>query len=149
MILKGKKEIKPLTNYVMIREIETNPYAIRKTASGIILASGNMAQSQETGELENLELMIRFGIVVEVGPTVKEIQVGDEVYYNLRSSMPLPILDLGIFHTNENNIIAYVRGEGSHIEEALEFQRKLADELRPSMSTITAGLGNIGDGTLS
>lgn len=132
MKLNAKKDIKPLFNYVIIRPFDVNPYKTRVTESGIVLALGNTAHSQETGEQEKLEQRIKYGIVMEIGPDVKHIEIGDEVYYDSYSASPLPILDLGFHRTNEANILAHVRGEGDSIAEAIALEAELQKKLEES-----------------
>lgn len=126
MILKGTKEIKPLNTYVFVKEIEVNPYITRKTESGIILADTGLRLSQETGEQEFMDQLIRFGVVIEVGSDVKTLQVNDEVYFDTRTARPIPIGDHGVRLIGEQNILAYVRGEGDYIKEAEDFEKSLA-----------------------
>ncbi len=128
MKLNDKKVIMPLTNYVIVRPFDINPHKTRVSQSGLILATGNSYDSQETGEQEQLDLRVQYAIVMEVGPECKSVEVGDEVYYDKLSAYPLPILDLGFHRINENNIIAYVRGEGDSIADAMAFEKQLVDE---------------------
>lgn len=129
MKLNETKELKPLFNYVVVRPININPYVIRKTESGLIIPIAGTAHSQETGQIERLEQRILFGVIVDVGSTCQEAQIGDEIYFDKNSSRPLPVLDLGYLHMHEQNIMSIVRGEGDTIAEALEFEETLRKEL--------------------
>jgi co-chaperonin GroES (HSP10) len=135
MKLNDNKEIKPLFNYVIVRIIDINPYVIRKTESGILLGNGSVSLSQETGQLEKLEQVIQFAVVVEAGDECKTLIVGDEVYFDIRGARPLPILDLGYLYLNEQNIMTYIRGEGDSIAEAKEFEDLLREELKQNKET--------------
>ena len=109
-IEKTIKEIKPLTNYVFVRGVAENPYVVKTTEAGLILPKGLAhEQADGSGRIQQMEEVIKFGIVEEVGDEVKTLKVGDGVYFDVRSVRPIPIGTLGILHINENNIMAYVR----------------------------------------
>lgn len=106
---KGK-EVKPLSNYVLISPIKDNPYIETKTESGILIPKGLAhEQADGSGRMESLEEIIKLGLIEEVGPDVKTLQQGDEVYFDIRSVRPVPFGREGVMHVNENNVIAYVR----------------------------------------
>lgn len=109
-IEKTQKEIKPLTNYIFVRGVADNPYLAKTTESGLILPKGIAhEQADGSGRIQQMEEIIRFGIVEEVGDEVKTLKVGDGVYFDVRSVRPIPIGTLGVLHLNENNVLAYVR----------------------------------------
>lgn len=132
MKLNAQKEIKPLFNYIIVRPFDVNPYKTRITNSGIVLQAGASAYSQETGQQESLDQRIQYGIVMEIGDGVKTVQVGDEIYYDKLTAMPLPILDLGFQRVNEQNVISFVRGEGDAIADAIAFEEQLIKDLDES-----------------
>lgn len=109
ILLENGKHINPMFNYVFIELIDENPYITRKTESGLILPHSALQMSQETGELEKLEQIILFGVVVAAGPTCVSLKVGDEVFFDKRGSRVLPILNGGYRHINEQNILSFVR----------------------------------------
>jgi co-chaperonin GroES (HSP10) len=108
-IEKTSKEIKPLGNYVFIKGME-NPYEKKMTDSGLYLPKGLAhEQADGSGRIQQMEEIIKYGIIEEVGSEVKTLQVGDGVYFDVRSIRPIPFGTIGVMHINENNILAYVR----------------------------------------
>lgn len=104
--LTNGKVIKPLHNYVFVKvddEYE-NPYIKKQTDSGLILPHTPFQFSQDSGEMEKAEVQIVFGIVVAIGDGVKELQIGDEVYYDKRGARVIPILEGGYRMISEQNI---------------------------------------------
>ncbi len=104
--------IKPLTNYVFIEGCE-NPHLKTMTDSGLYLPSGLTATESEGAgrRIEAAEQFVRYGKVVEVGNEVKTLTVGDGVFFRINSVTPIPFGKLGVLLTNEQNVLAYVRGE--------------------------------------
>lgn len=109
LLLDNGKRINPLSNYVFIKEIDDNPYIQKKTDSGLILPHTGLQMSQETGQLEKLDQIIKFGVVVAAGPGCVSLRVGDDVFYDGRGARVLPILEGGYRHINEQNIMSFVR----------------------------------------
>lgn len=106
-------ELELIKDLIAIREV-TNPFVKRRTESGIILLPGatGLAQSQETGELEKMEMIIGFGVIHIVGPDVKTIKIGDGVYYDRRTLQPVPFKE-GVWVLAEGSMRAFVRDDGT------------------------------------
>ena len=45
---------------------------------------------------------------LKLGPDVKHVKVGDDVYYDSRTAYPLPFMNLGYKVTSEPQIIAII-----------------------------------------
>ena len=102
-----KTMIMPLYANVILRPYENNPYVEMTSKEGLILTDDQF-NSQDSGEVEKLDLMIGCAEVVEVGPDCKYLKPGDDVFYNilywtgllsvnigLINLFPLPALDGG------------------------------------------------------
>lgn len=110
-------ELKLTKDYIAIVEVE-NPFKKKVSSGGIILAGGEYAMSDETGEMEKVEQVVRFGVVTLVGPDAKVVKVGDGVYYDQRTLRPIPFYE-PIWMFNEGNIIGYVSDEDGSIASAI------------------------------
>ena len=111
-------ELKLPKDYVAIKEV-SNPFKKTKAASGILLIGADVAMSDETGQMEKLEQIVKFGIVTIVGPEAKTLKVGDGVYYDQRTLRPIPFYE-PVFMFNEGNIIGYVQDENGSIQKAVD-----------------------------
>lgn len=109
MKLNENKTITPLTNYVFIKVID-NPY-IDTMKDGIIVSSkSNFTNEGEgSGRSGTMEEVIIFGLIVEVGPNVSMLEIGDEVYFDGRAKRPVPFGLLNTMLVNEGNVIAVIR----------------------------------------
>lgn len=109
MKLNDNKTINPLSTYVFIR-VEKNPY-IKTVENGLIISTniGLEEHNGATNKEQTLQEVISFGVVVEVGPDVTTLVVGDEVYFDSRAQRPVPFGLLNTLLVNEQNVIAYVR----------------------------------------
>lgn len=125
-------ELKLLKDYVLLKEVEENPFRVRKTSSGIITSIETpWIQSQDSGDMEKLEQIIGFGVVTHVGPDCKAVKVGDGVYYDRRSIRGIPYGENPGWHINENNLVGYVSDHNGSVEKAIESEKeKAAAEVR-------------------
>lgn len=109
-LVKGKK-VAPLYNHVVVRDLnDSSRYFPVKNEAGIIRANGS---SFDDGieEYNVASSIMGIGEVIAVGPEVKMIKPGDEVMYDIRSMLPMPIkfdedeeLMPRIRHISEQNI---------------------------------------------
>lgn len=109
-LVKGKK-VAPLYNHVVIRDLnDSSRYFPVKNESGIIRANGS---SFDDGieEYNVASSIMGIGEVIAVGPEVKMVKPGDEVMYDIRSMLPMPIkfdedkeLMPRVRHISEQNI---------------------------------------------
>ena len=89
-LVKGKK-VAPLYNHVVIRDLnDSSRYFPVKNEAGIIRANGS---SFDDGieEYNVASSIMGIGEVIAVGPEVKMVKPGDEVMYDIRSMLPMPI----------------------------------------------------------
>ena len=109
-LVKGKK-VAPLYNHVVVRDLnDSSRYFPVKNEAGIIRANGS---SFDDGieEYNVASSIMGIGEVIAVGPEVKMVKPGDEVMYDIRSMLPMPIkfdedeeLMPRIRHISEQNI---------------------------------------------
>lgn len=109
-LVKGKK-VAPLYNHVVIRDLnDSSRYFPVKNEAGIIRANGS---SFDDGieEYNVASSIMGVGEVIAVGPEVKMVKPGDEVMYDIRSMLPMPIkfdedkeLMPRVRHISEQNI---------------------------------------------
>ena len=89
-LVKGKK-VAPLYNHVVVRDLnDSSRYFPVKNEAGIIRANGS---SFDDGieEYNVASSIMGIGEVIAVGPEVKMVKPGDEVMYDIRSMLPMPI----------------------------------------------------------
>ena len=105
-----KTEIMPLYSNVILLPYSSNPYGNLVTETGLQLTEGQF-DSQDSGEHETLELYISCAKVIETGPTVQYIKVGDDVFFDTRSARPVPFMRQGFFITSEQNWICVMNDD--------------------------------------
>lgn len=107
-----KLEIKPLHEQVIIKPFEHNPFQKIKIDNGIITDVGgfkiNVDKNPITGQMEEQEQVILTGCVMEVGPEVKYLKVGDIVFYHRRNRIPIPFFKQGFYNLEERYVLAVV-----------------------------------------
>lgn len=136
-------ELKLMNDYVLIRD-EENPFQKLKTESGLILPSG-LIESNETGEVEQMNRIIGFGVIIEVGDKTKYLKKGDGVYYDRRSVRPIPFNGTNSWHINEGNIMAFVPDENGSVEQAVvDYKEKDEVERNKTASAFQDRAGKIG-----
>lgn len=110
-------DILPMSNYLLIRPFEHNPFQRMKVdkKSGLIIDIGGMTpeyKSEEDGEIHEEEEIIKVGVVVETGYKCEFIKAGDLVFYNtMASAINVPFYKLGLVAVNEQRIIAVVNDD--------------------------------------
>lgn len=99
-------EIAPLNSYVLVRPYSTNPYQkIEVSDSGLVIPTYDGSfKNPDTGEDDTLDNFSRQGTVIEVGPLVKWVKVGDDVFYRKGQAVPIPFFKLGMEVVPEQNI---------------------------------------------
>jgi hypothetical protein len=100
-------EIKPNTNYVLVKPYVKNPYEKTEIRdSGIILDSEAATfHNQDTGNEEEQTRGIVVGRVIEIGPECKYVKEGDDVYYYYGSIIPIPFFRQGFQAVAESRIL--------------------------------------------
>ena len=104
-------EIRPLYEGVLIKPLAQNPLKKIKKVGNIITDTGGLIpeyKSKETGEWEEEESFIHYGVVQEVGPTCKYLKEGDVVMWRKPSETPVPFYKQGLVLVNERSIMITV-----------------------------------------
>lgn len=104
-------DIIPVNNNVLIKPYLQNPYRyIETTASGLIVGveSSKTYKSNETGEIEQNNEVVKCGKVIAVGPACKNVNVGDDVYYTTYSEAKLPFRKKGYVIVGEGLLICRI-----------------------------------------
>ena len=104
-------EIRPLQEGVLIKPLAQNPFQKIKKVGNIITDTGGLIpeyKSKETGEWEEEESFIHYGVVQEVGPTCKYLKEGDVVMWRKPSETPVPFYKQGLVLVNERSIMITV-----------------------------------------
>lgn len=103
-------EILPHHNRVFILPYPSNPYRKVISNNGILLPDGDFF-NPDKGEFDKLEQNTVCGKIMEVGKNCTDVKVGDDVYYDKRTTWPIPFLGLGYISTSEPQLLA-ILGEG-------------------------------------
>lgn len=101
----------PINNVVIIKPYEVNPYRkIDTTASGLIIGieSDKTYKSNETGEIEANQAVIRVGKVVARGSKCENVEIGDDVFFTTYSMTPIPFRKQGLVAVGEGLLICRV-----------------------------------------
>jgi hypothetical protein len=100
-------EIKPNGNYTLIKPYLKNPYEkIEVRESGIILTDETpQFKNPDSGEKEEVDTGIKVARVIEVGPDCKYVKEGDDVYYYVGSTVPVPFFRQGFYAVAEPRIL--------------------------------------------
>ena len=104
-------EIRPLYEGVLIKPLAQNPFQKIKKVGNIIMDTGGLIpeyKSKETGEWEEEESFIHYGVVQEVGPTCKYLKEGDVVMWRKPSETPVPFFFFFLVLVNERSIMITV-----------------------------------------
>ena len=91
-------EIMPAGVYVLVRPYSSNPYEkIEVRDSGLFIPTfeGDF-KNPDTGEDDKMENFSCQGTVIEVGPQVKYIKEGDDVFYRRAQAIPIPFFKMGM-----------------------------------------------------
>ena len=107
-VYMGDVEIVPTNANVLIKPYIRNPYRyIETTESGIIVGmeSSKTYKSNETGEVEKNNDIVKCGQVINVGPDCKNVKVGDDVLFTAFDELVLPFRKKGYVMVSETRLI--------------------------------------------
>ena len=97
-------EMLPTFNKIILLPYPTNPY--KKVVEGNIIVEYNGDfMNPDSGEKDKLQELVGCAKVIEVGPEVKYIKPGDDIYYDPRTCYPVPFMSLGYKLTSEPQIL--------------------------------------------
>lgn len=91
-------EIMPSGMYILCKPYAKNPYQkIEVTDSGLIIPeySGRF-KNPDSGEDDVEEQLTVVATVLEVGPLVKYVKSGDDIYYRKQQGVPVPFFRQGL-----------------------------------------------------
>jgi hypothetical protein len=103
-------EMLPNTNYVLVKPYLKNPYEkVEVRESGIILSDETPKfKDANSGEEEDMKTGITVAKVIEIGPECKYVKEGDDVYYYLGSTVPIPFFRQGFSTLSESRILMII-----------------------------------------
>lgn len=97
-------ELIPMGARVIILPYPKNPY--RKIMQGSIIVDYNGEfMNPDSGEQDKLRTGIGCAKVIEVGPDCKYVKPGDDIFYDTRTTQPVPMLSMGYEITAEQQIL--------------------------------------------
>lgn len=109
-------QIIPTNANVLIQPYVRNPYRyIETTASGLIVGveSSKTYKSNETGEIEQNQEVVKCGKVLAIGPSCKNVEVGDDVFYTTYSEAKIPFRKKGFVIVGEGLLICRMVKKGN------------------------------------
>ena len=104
-------DIIPTNANVLIKPYIRNPYRyIETTASGLIVGieSSKTYKSNETGEIEQNNEVVKCGQVIATGPDCKNVNVGDDVFYTTYSQAIVPFRKKGYVIVGEGLLMCRI-----------------------------------------
>jgi len=103
----ARLELIPLGPKVILLPYAANPY--RKIMEGKIIVEFTGAfNNPDSGEKDTLDVFVGCAKVIEVGPEVKYVKVGDDVFYDNRTVYPIPFMQQGYKLTVEPSLLAVI-----------------------------------------
>ena len=99
-----KLEMLPMGNKIIILPYPENPYKKIMQGNIIVDFKGDFL-NPDSGEKDQLKSLVGCAKVIEVGPDCKYLKVDDDVYYDTRTTYPVPFMSLGYQLTTEPQIL--------------------------------------------
>lgn len=103
-------EMLPMLNKIILQPYPTNPYKQYVKGSLLVAYNGEF-NNPDSGEKDTLKELVGCAKVIEVGPEVKYLKPGDDIYYDTRTCYPVPFMSMGYLLTSEPQILC-VLNEG-------------------------------------
>lgn len=110
-VYMGDAQIIPVNANILAEPYVRNPYRyIETTESGLIVGieSSKTYKSNETGEIEKNNELVRCAKVLEVGPDCKNVKVGDDIFFTAFEELKLPFRKKGWIMVSETRIICRI-----------------------------------------
>lgn len=105
-----KLEMLPMGNKIILQAYPQNPY--RKIMQGnIIVEYDGSFLNPDSGEKDKQVELVGCAKVIEVGPECKYLKPGDDIYYDTRTTYPVPFMSMGYKLTTEPQVLC-VLNEG-------------------------------------
>ena len=110
-VYMGDAEIIPTNANILVKPYLKNPYRyIETTESGLIVGieSSKTYKSNETGEIEKNNDLVKCGKVISIGPDCKNVNVGDDVFFTAFDELILPFRKKGYVMVSEMRLICRI-----------------------------------------
>lgn len=110
-VYMGDAIIIPTNANILVQPYVRNPYRyIETTESGLIvgLESSKTYKSNDTGEVEQNNEVIKCGKVLQIGPDCKNVHIGDDVFFTAFDELKLPFRKKGWVMVSEMRIICRI-----------------------------------------
>lgn len=110
-VYMGPATIIPTNANVLVEPYVRSPYRyIETTESGLIVGveSSKTYKSNETGEIEKNNDVIRCGKVIAIGPDCKNVEIGDDVFFTAFEELKLPFRKKGWVMVSELRLICRI-----------------------------------------
>ena len=102
-------EIKPNTNQILVMPYKENPYTLKEDEDGLLVSeTPQFKDYSNDGEVKEMQQAIMVGKVVEVGPEVRYVEPGDDVYFYIGSSVPIPFFNTGLVALSESRALVFL-----------------------------------------
>lgn len=102
-----KLEIMPLGANIILLPYPENPY--RKVMNGsIIVEYDGSFKNSDTGEWDKQQIGIGCAKVIEVGPNVKQVKTGDDIFVDFRVLVTIPFFGAGYRLASEPQVICVI-----------------------------------------
>ena len=103
-------ELLPLGNKLVMLPYPRNPY--RKIIDGSIIVEYNGEfWNPDSGENDTMKELVACAKIIEVGPDCKYLKVGDDVFYDTRTTYPIPFMKQGYILTSEPQILCVMNNK--------------------------------------
>lgn len=93
---------------VIILPYAENPYNKLVSDGGLLLPTSMDFKNPDTGEVEKAQNGITCAKVIEIGPEVKYLKPGDDIYYDDRTAIPIPFFSQGYKVIAELNALTVI-----------------------------------------
>lgn len=110
-VYTGPATIIPANANILVEPYIRNPYRyIETTESGLIVGveSSHTYKSNETGEIEKNNDVVRCGKVIAIGPACKNVEIGDDIFFTAFEELKLPFRKKGWIMVSETRIICRI-----------------------------------------
>ena len=102
-------ELLPNGNKLILQPYPENPYIQIATKGGVFTGYGaGVFKNPDSGEMDKEKPLVACAKIIEVGPECKFGRVGDDVFYDTRTTFPVPFMAYGWLLTSEPQILLFL-----------------------------------------
>lgn len=101
-------EMVPNGNKLIILPYPINPYRRIMTSGGIITEYDGDFKNPDSGEWDKQKELVGCAQIIEVGPKCEFAKVGDDIFYDTRTTYPVPFMSMGYLLTTEPQILTFM-----------------------------------------